>query len=109
MTFLFGIIYGPRILFAILIFNFFWIFRINSDGEITKTKLEYLNEIYNFVVDYFFIWNQLVPKSHLKIFYFFKFNFLIVWTNSDGEMIRPKPIDLDNKCKFVVDEFFIWK
>lgn len=59
---------------------------MNSDGEITKTKLEYLNEIYNFVVDYHFI-----------------------WTNSDGEMIRPKPIDLDDKCNLVVDEFFIWK
>ena len=48
-------------MFEILIF---WnlnllIIRMNLDGEITKTEVVDLNEIYNFVADDLSIWNHL--------------------------------------------------
>ena len=44
-------------MFESLIFSnlIFWIIWMNLDIEITKSKLVDLNEIYNFVVDIFFI------------------------------------------------------
>jgi hypothetical protein len=34
---------------------------MTSDGETTKIKVVYLQKLYNFVVDNFFIWIRLEP------------------------------------------------
>ena len=61
MTFSFETIYGPRILFEALKFwnSFFWIIQMALDEEMTKSKVVELDEIYNFVVDNYFIRNHL--------------------------------------------------
>jgi len=45
---------------------------MNSNREMTKTKIIDHEETYNFVVDNLSIWNHLflVPKFYLKISYF---------------------------------------
>ena len=59
--FSFETIYGPRILFEVLKFwnSIFWIVQTTLDGKTTKTKVIDLDEIYNFVVDNYFIINHL--------------------------------------------------
>ena len=61
MTFSFENIYGPRILFEALKFwnSIFQIVQTTLDGKTTKTKVVDLDEIYNFVVDNYFIRNHL--------------------------------------------------
>jgi hypothetical protein len=38
---------------------FFWIIQIILDGEIVSMEVVVFENIYNFIVDYFFIWNNL--------------------------------------------------
>ena len=61
MTFSFENIYGPRILFEALKFwnLIFQIVQTTLDGKMTKTKIEDLDEIYNFEVDNYFSINYL--------------------------------------------------
>jgi hypothetical protein len=53
-----------------------WIFKVSSDGEMTKTKVVDLEKLCNFVVDNFFIWNHLVKKKLCLNFLDLKFKFL---------------------------------
>ena len=62
-------------MFEILIF---WnlnllIIRMNLDGEITKTEVVDLNEIYNFVADDLSIWNHLWFQNSVLCSYILKF------------------------------------
>jgi hypothetical protein len=41
----------------------FWNFQTTSDGETTKMKVIDLFEIYNFIVQTFFIWIRLVYQN----------------------------------------------
>ena len=61
MTFSFETIYGPRILFEALKFwnSIFQIVQTALDAKMTKTKVVDLDEIYNFIVDNYFIRNHL--------------------------------------------------
>jgi len=47
----------------------------SSDKEMTKIKVVDLDELYNFVVDDFFIWNHLLSKNYVQSFYILKFNY----------------------------------
>jgi len=57
-------------MFEVLIFWFFLNYSNELDEEMTKTKLVDLNEIYNFVIEVFFIWNHLRSQIRLKFLYF---------------------------------------
>ena len=48
----------------------FWIVQTNLGGEMTDNKVLYLDKIYDFVVDVWFIWNYLLPKILFKVLYF---------------------------------------
>jgi hypothetical protein len=63
MTFSSEIIYGPNILFEVLIFwnSIVW---TNLDGEMTRNKVVDINEISNSVVDDFFIRNHLQFRNY---------------------------------------------
>ena len=58
MTFLFEIIWGPKIVAQVLMF---WNSNLsnNLDGKTTKTEVVDLDKNYDFVVDDFFIWSRL--------------------------------------------------
>jgi hypothetical protein len=60
-TFSSEIIYPREILFEFFIFEI-QIFQTTLNGEITKTKVVVLNDVYNFVVEQFFFWIRLGPK-----------------------------------------------
>jgi len=51
-------------MFEFLIFEI-WIFQMILDGEMPKTKVVDLEELYNFVVDKFFIWNHLCMENYV--------------------------------------------
>ena len=61
MTFLFETMYGPEFCLKCLIseIQFFWIVQTTLDRKTIKTKVIDLDEIYNFVVDNYFIRNHL--------------------------------------------------
>ncbi len=74
----------------------------------TKIKVIDLDELYNFVVDNFTIWNHLLLEKNIWISYILKYKFYIVQSNSDGEMTKIKMVDLNEFYNFVFDSFFIW-
>jgi hypothetical protein len=83
---------------------------MNSDGEITKTKVVDHDETYNAVVDSLSInlKSFTVPKFYLKIL---SFEIQIFWTiqmNSHREMTKTKVVDRDEAYNFVVDNLSIW-
>jgi hypothetical protein len=49
------------------------IFQTTLDVETTKTKVIDLKKLYNFVIDNFFIWNNLFKKKYVSIFSHLKF------------------------------------
>lgn len=63
-TFSSEIIYPREILFEFFIFEI-QIFQTTLNGEITKTKVVVLNNVYNFVVEKLFFWIRLRPKIHI--------------------------------------------
>jgi hypothetical protein len=73
-----------------------------------KTKVVDFNEFYNFVVDDYFVWNQLVTRNFVQISQILKFNIWIFQIKFDREMAKTKVLDLDEFYNFVVDDFFIW-
>jgi hypothetical protein len=75
----------------------------------TKIKIIELDELYNFVVADFFIWNHLVSKISVRSSYILKFKFWVVITKSYGEMTNTKNVDLNEFYNFVFDNFSIWK
>jgi len=64
-----------------------------SDEETTKTKVVDFEELYNFIVDNFFIWNHLSKKNYVWISHIEIQNFQ---TTSDGETTKPKVVLLDD-------------
>jgi len=80
------------------------IFRMASDEETTKTKVVDFEELYNFIVDNFFIWNHLSKKNYVWISHIEIQNFQ---TTSDGETTKPKVVLLDNIYNFAVETLFI--
>ena len=87
-----------------------------SDEDKLYIKVVVLDEIYNFVVQTFLIWDRLdVQIFSFEIIYltkisfdFVKFKIWIFQTTSDGEMPKTKVVDIEKLCNFVVDNFFIW-
>jgi len=52
-----------------------------------------------------FIWNHLSNENYV---WFLKLKIWIFQTTSDGETPKPKVVDLEKLCNFIVDNFFIW-
>ena len=71
----------------------------------TKTKVVYLEKLYNFAVDNFFILNHLSNENYVCLL---KFKIQNFQTTSDGETPNTKVVDIQKLCNFVVDNFFIW-
>jgi hypothetical protein len=51
------------------------IFKMSSNGEMTKKKVVDLEKLCNFVVDNFFIWNYLVKENYVSISEIWNLNF----------------------------------
>jgi hypothetical protein len=88
-------------------FDFHQIIQTNLDGEITKTKIVDLDEIYNFVSGIFFIWNHLWSQNSVWSSYIVKFNFLTIQINSDEEATNTKFVDHEEIYN-LFDDCFIW-
>jgi hypothetical protein len=56
---------------------------MTSDREMTKTKVVDLEELYNFTIDYFFIWNHLSKENYIWISHIWnlKFSNDLGWRN----------------------------
>jgi len=78
-----------------------------SDGETSKTKVVDLEKLYNFIVDDFFIWNNLYKKKSREFPHIWNSNFF--QTKSDENKLYIKVVDIDEINNFIVDDFFIWK
>jgi hypothetical protein len=66
--FIWNILLSQKSIWISHILNFkFRIVKKKLDGEMTKTNIVDLNEFYNFVVDYFFIWNHLLAQNNIWI------------------------------------------
>ena len=72
----------------------------------TKTKVVDIDELYNFVVDDFFIWNHLVFENIVWRCDNLKFKYYIGQSNSDGEITKIKLVDLNKLYNFIFDNFF---
>ena len=79
-----------------------WIIQIESHEKMTKIKVVYLDELYNFYVHDFFIRNHLVFQNLVWSFHFLKFKFWIVQTKSHEKFFKTKVVDLDEFYNFVV-------
>ena len=74
----------------------------------TKTRVVDLDELYNFVVDGFCIWNKLMSQNSIWSSHILKFKIQIVQTKSDREMTKTKVVGLDELYNFAGDDLFIW-
>jgi hypothetical protein len=72
-----------------------------------QNKVVDLDELYNFVVTDFFIWNHLESHNSIWSSYILKFKFWVIQTKLDGEMTKTKIVDLDKLYNFVVDDLLI--
>jgi hypothetical protein len=77
-------------MFEVLIFSKFKlsIVQTKSDREMKNTKVVDIDELYNFVVDKFFIWNHYYPQNLVQNSCILKFKFWTIQTKSDGEMTK---------------------
>jgi len=73
-----------------------------------KTRVVDLDELYNFVVDGFCIWNKLMSQNSIWSSHILKFKIQIVQTKSDREMTKTKVVGLDELYNFASDDPFIW-
>ncbi len=72
-----------------------------------KVKVIDLDELYNFVVDDFSIWNHLLPKKYLNFLYF-KIQILYSSIKSGWRKItKIKMVDLNEFYNFIFYSFFI--
>jgi hypothetical protein len=82
---------------------------ITLSDEQTIKKVVDLYRFYNFVVDDFFSWNDLVSQNVVWSSQTLKFKFQIVQTEPDGEMTKTKVVDFIGFYNFIVDDFsFEW-
>jgi hypothetical protein len=79
-----------------------WIVQTESHEKITKTNVVDLDELYNFHVHDFFIWNHLVFQNLAWSSYFLKFKFWIVQTKSHEKFSKIKVVDLDEFYNFEI-------
>ena len=70
-----------------------------------KTKVIDIDELYNFVIDDFFIWNHLVFENIVWSCHNLKFKFYIGQSNSDEKITKIKLVDLNKLYNFVFDNF----
>jgi hypothetical protein len=61
----------------------------------TKTKVVYLDEFNNFVVEDLFICNHLMSQNSSRSFHILKFKFQIIQTKFNGEITKAKVVCLD--------------
>ena len=74
----------------------------------TKTRVVDLDELYNFVVNGFCIWNKLMSHNSIWSPHILKFKIQIVQTKSDREMTKTKVVGIDELYNFASDDPFIW-
>jgi len=74
----------------------------------TKIKLVDLDELYNFHIHDFFIWNYIILQKFVQSFDILKFKIQTVQTKSVEKMTNMKVVDLDELHNFVFDIFCIW-
>ena len=67
----------------------------------TKIKVVDIDDLYNFVVDDFFIWNRLVFQNIVWSCHNLKFKFYIGQLNLDGEITKIKFVYLNMLYNFV--------
>jgi hypothetical protein len=60
----------------------------------TKTKVVYLEKLYNFIVDNFFIWNHLSMENYVWIFHIWNSNFLndLEWRNDQNKSCKSRKV-----------------
>ena len=78
-----------------------------SDEQMTKIKIVDIDELCNFYVHDFFIWNYLAPQNFVRSSNILKFKIQIVETKSYEKMTKIKVVDLDALYNFVSDIFSI--
>ena len=71
----------------------------------TKTRVVDLDELYNFVVNGFCIWNKLMSHNSIWSSHILKFKIQIVQTKSDREMTKTKVVDFDEFLNFLIVHF----
>ena len=77
-----------------------------SHEQMTKIKVVDLDELYNFVVANYSIWNHFLPQNSIWGCHILKFKFQLVQTKSDGEMNYTTVVDLNKLYNFVADDSF---
>jgi hypothetical protein len=103
-TFLFGIIYLSMKNYVWS--SHIWNLKFSKNLGWRNDKGIDLEQLYNFVVENFFIWNHLSKKNYIWISYIWNLNFSndLKWKN----YTNIKVVELKKSYKFVVDNFFIW-
>lgn len=81
---------------------------MNLDREMTETKLEEHDDIYNFVVDSLSIWNHLRYQNSIYKSHILKFIFLNCPMNTNEEISKTKVIDCEETYNFIVDNLSVW-
>ena len=79
-----------------------------SDEQMTFIKVEDIDELSNFHVHDFFIWNYLVPQNFARSSNIFKFKIQTVETKSYDKLTKIKVVDPIALHNFVSDIFSIW-
>jgi hypothetical protein len=78
------------------------------DEEMTLIKFKDIDELRNFHVHEFFIWNNKVSKKFVQSSNIFKFKIQAVETKSYYKSPKIKMVDLTALHNFVSDIFYIW-
>ena len=80
-----------------------------SNEEMTQIKvIDHQDELYHFVIDYFFSWNHLLLVNIVWSCRNLKFKFILFIKKSYRKMTKTKVVNLDKLYNFVVDDFFSW-
>ena len=79
-----------------------------SDEQMNKIKVVDIDELCNFYVHDFFIWNYLVPQNFVRSLSILKFKIQTVQTKSYEKMTKIKVVDLDALYNFVSYIFSHW-
>ena len=78
------------------------------DEEMILIKVKEIDELRNFHVHEFFIWNNKVSKKFVRSSYIFKFKIQTIKTKSYDKSPKIKMVDLTTLHNFVSDIFYIW-
>jgi hypothetical protein len=79
-----------------------------SDEKMTLIKVKDIDELRNFHVHEFFIWNNKVSKKFVRSSNIFKFKIQTIKTKSYDKSPKIKMVDLTALHNFVSNIFYIW-